>query len=131
MPSAADQASVQAEYQQLKDLRKRCGTLAFLFGLPGAMLFAVPGALAGALEQQVDAMDHTLQVLAVGAPILGFVLLGIGVAFGAKYRGHSAWWGLLALLSCPGILLLVLLKDRYAERLIMLKAQLKLLGHPV
>ena len=40
---------------------------------------------------------------------LGTLLLIWGLTYYARMRGQSAWWGLLGLLSCLGMVLLLLL----------------------
>ena len=45
------------------------------------------------------------------------VSLLIGLAYYAKAKGHSPWWGLFGLLSCIGILVLALLPDRLKPEL--------------
>ena len=44
--------------------------------------------------------------------IVGTILLVIGLSFYARMRGHTPWLGLLGLLSCLGMVVLVLLPKR-------------------
>ena len=37
----------------------------------------------------------------------------VGLAYYAKAKGHSGWWGLCGLLSWLGIIVLIVLKDRH------------------
>lgn len=56
--------------------------------------------------QTIGLVIHPLIALA------GTALLIAGLAYYAKAKGHSGWYGLLGLLSWFGIIGLILLKDR-------------------
>lgn len=45
----------------------------------------------------------------------GWALLLYGCASYAKAKGHSEWYGLLALLFVPGMVVLTLLRDKYKD----------------
>ncbi len=47
--------------------------------------------------------------------LIGGVMLVVGFGFYAKAKGRSPWWGLLALFSIFGILVLAALKDMSKE----------------
>lgn len=68
-----------------------------------SLVYGVPGFLI----QGIGIVIHPAVVL------LGTVLLIIGLAYYAKARGHSGFFGLFGLLSWVGILILIVLKDRH------------------
>ena len=47
--------------------------------------------------------------------LLGTALLLVGFAYYAKAKGRSPAWCLVAFLSCVGLIILALLKDKSAE----------------
>jgi hypothetical protein len=58
----------------------------------------------------------SLRLVAGLAPLMtGWALLLYGCANYAKAKGHSEWFGLLAVFFLPGMLALVLLRDRYKD----------------
>jgi len=44
--------------------------------------------------------------------LLGSVCLIVGCVYYAKAKGHSGWWGLLALLSILGLIILACMTDK-------------------
>jgi hypothetical protein len=55
---------------------------------------------------------QSLALLGEAAMFIGTVLLITGLCYYAKAKGHSPVWGLAGLLSCLGLLILALLKDK-------------------
>ena len=80
--------------RQIKKETARC----FVFAIPGFLLLG--GALTfGRLPPGVN----------IGTS-LGWSLISIAFGFCARARGRSSFWGLLALLACPGMIALNYLK---------------------
>ena len=91
-----------------------------LLGIPGLLIqigFALLPHLAVALGA-----DPTVRMppwMALGlilGPLVGAVLLIVGLSYYAKGKGYSAVLGLLGLLSCFGLLILALLPDKTKDK---------------
>lgn len=77
-----------------------------LWGVPGLVLQILGNLLAGLGKASLDTPLAFLSVVA------GTGLLLVGLAYYARAKGHSPWWGLVGLLSCIGVVALALLPDR-------------------
>lgn len=84
------------------DPKKKYNRLSLLFGVPGILLQLFPSAFGAAPNS----------FAATGTVIFSVGLLIIGLAFYAKSKNRSGWWGLMGLLSIVGLLVLAILKDR-------------------
>ena len=88
---------------------KRYNNLSLALGVPGIVLQLVGNGLAQANQNQGGGIAVLAGVLAAFA---GTGLLVAGLVYYAKAKGRSSWWGLCGLLSCCGLIVLALLKDR-------------------
>ena len=103
---SATRAFMELKLKFMKtDPKKKYNRLSLLFGVPGIILQLLPSALGEAQNSS----------LANGAYFLGIILLIAGLAFYAKSKNRSGWWGLLGLINIVGILVLAVLKDRSSE----------------
>ena len=99
----------EAEKVEIRRRLRNLNLVSFLFGLPGLALQLYGNVLMrgaqGAIErgQEVAAAGVGLGVL---VSLAGTVLLIVGLAFNARLKGRSGWWGLMGLLSCIGLLVL-------------------------
>ena len=72
-------------------------------------VFAGGGITAGAIS---SSSARTGEIIWIAAVALGFTLWVWGCYHQAKAKGYSGWWGILGLLSAPGLLVLLVLPDR-------------------
>ena len=89
----------------------RLNRISLLWGVPGLVGQVVGNLIAGAAQDVIIALFGLAVVLGSTVALL------IGLAYYAKSKGHSPWWGLFGLLSCIGILVLALLPDRLKPEL--------------
>ncbi len=89
---------------------KRYNNISLLIGAP-AIAIQIGGVLMRSTANPGSPEDLMGAILMVG----GGILLIIGLAFFAKSRGHSAWFGLVGLLSFPGMIILHFLEDRSCD----------------
>ena len=85
-------------------------------GVPGLLLqvgclFAT-NLIAAKAKSGGTTLPDSLALLLTAGPLVGAVLLIIGLGFYAKAKGYSAVLGLLGLLSCLGLLILAVLPDK-------------------
>ena len=88
---------------------KRYNNLSFVYAVPGIVLQIV-----GHVVSQ-GAKEPASLLLGVAILLIGTALLMVGIAYYAKSRGRSPVWCLMGLLSCIGLIVLLLLKDRAVE----------------
>lgn len=88
---------------------KRYNNLSLALGIPGIVL-----QIAGNFIVQMN-QESAVGLLGVPVLLLGTALLIAGLAYYAIAKGHSGWWGLCGFLSCLGLLILALLKDKAPE----------------
>lgn len=89
---------------------KRYNDRSLLFGVPGILLQIV----GRVLTTQPDVSLNTALV-ASASLLLGTALLLVGFAYYAMAKGRSPVWCLAAFLSCFGLIVLALLKDKSAQ----------------
>jgi O-antigen/teichoic acid export membrane protein len=82
---------------------KRYNNLSFVFGVPGLIVQIVGNVLRA---QQPNSLLPILVVLG------GTGLLLVGFAYYALAKGRNPAWCLVAFLSCIGLIILALLKDK-------------------
>lgn len=87
----ADAAAIGKRIQQLNSLSLAIGGPGLLLQSIGQFLGGIPGAL---------------------VTLLGTGLLIAGLVMYARMRGQSGWWGALGLISCIGMVVLLLLPKR-------------------
>lgn len=85
---------------------KRYNNISLALGVPGLIL-----QIAGNIMMQSNP-ESAIGGLGFLALMLGTALLIAGLAYYAIAKGRSGWWGLCGFLSCLGLLILALLKDR-------------------
>jgi hypothetical protein len=88
---------------------KRYNNISLALGVPGLILQIVGNVMA---QSNPETAIGALGFLVV---LLGTALLIAGLSYYAIAKGHSGWWGLCGFLSCLGLLILALLKDRAPE----------------
>jgi hypothetical protein len=103
MPAAAGRIDPAKADEIARRIRKLNG-ISFLFGVPGLLLQSYGNMMRGAGGPGA----------VTGAPImlLGTALLIVGLTFYARMRGQSPWFGLVGLLSCIGLIILVVLPKK-------------------
>ncbi len=84
------------------DSKKKYNRFSLLLGVPGILLQLFPSVLGAAPNSTA----------ATGTYCLGVGLLIVGLAYYAKSKNRSGWWGLMGLLSIVGLIVLAILKDR-------------------
>lgn len=129
LSSSMDPEQVLAEYRELKADRRRCSLLSIGFGMSGIGL-SISALLALNIVGSRPGDTLVALLLSCGG-MFGYILLGIGFVFAAKYKGRNPTWAMVVLLHWVGILIMLFLKDYKAERLTHLKAMLTILGHKV
>ena len=85
---------------------KRYNNLSLALGLPGILLQIVGKVISRANT------ETSLSLLGVPISLLGTGLLIAGLTYYAIGKGRSGWWGLCGFLSCLGLLILALLKEK-------------------
>jgi hypothetical protein len=85
---------------------KRYNNLSLALGVPGILLQIVGNVISRANT------ETSLSLLGVPILLLGTGLLIAGLTYYATGKGRSGWWGLCGFLSCLGLLILALLKDK-------------------
>ncbi len=85
---------------------KRYNNISLALGVPGIILQIVGNIIAQANQGTNTAL------LGVLITLIGTALLIAGLAYYAMAKGRSGWWGLCGFLSCIGLLILAVLKDR-------------------
>ena len=88
----------EAEYARIQGRLKAMNRTSLSLGVPGLALQGFGNAMHG--------------VTGGLATLVGVGLLVAGLSVYARMRGHSPWFGALGLLSCLGMLILVLLPKR-------------------
>jgi hypothetical protein len=85
-------------------------------GIPGLLLQIVCLFLSNFLAAKAKAGGNvpsvTMMALLGWGEIMGVILLIVGLCFYAKAKGYPAALGLLGLLSCIGLLILALMRDK-------------------
>lgn len=89
----------EAEAAVVKKKIERLNRISLLLGAPG-LLLQVVGQIVG---------DEPYVLLGSGLTVAGTILLIAGLASFARMRGRSGWWAALGLLSCFGLLALIVL----------------------
>lgn len=96
-----------------KELSKKSGIYAGI-----AILIAFGTAfLIPALRQAAGGSNSAVLGLLAAARIVAVVMWVIGCGFYAKSKGWSPWMGILGILTCIGLVALVLLPDKWAKAL--------------
>jgi len=85
---------------------KRYNNISLGLGIPGVILQVAGNILA---RSNPEAGINVLWALVA---LVGTGLLIAGLSYYAIAKGRSPWWGLCGFLSCIGLLILALLKDR-------------------
>jgi hypothetical protein len=88
----------EPQYSRIRGQLQAMNRTSLSLGVPGLGLQIAGNAMHG--------------VLGVVASLLGLGLLIAGLSTYARMRGHSPWFGALGLLSCLGMLVLVLLPKK-------------------
>src|SRR6266436_3024306 len=83
------------EAERIRAEIKRLNRISLSLGAPGLLLQVVGNAMGGRGGGLVT--------------LLGFALLVTGLAFYARMRGRTGWWGAAGILSCLGMILLYFL----------------------
>jgi hypothetical protein len=87
-----------------------------IVGIPGLLLQLIclftTNFLAASAKSGGNAPSAALVAILGWGEIAGTVLLIVGLCFYAKAKGYPAALGLLGLLSCIGLLILALLRDK-------------------
>lgn len=123
--------AVYAEYQTLKTMRKRYNLISFACGLPALLLLIGQVGMSSAMEEGRGPPDGVTLIVLTTMFLSGIILWACAFIFAAKYKGRSGLWGLAVFLGCFGLLVIAVLKDLNNERLIELKAMLKVMGREV
>ena len=91
----------QRERGGQKKMIQRYNNLSLALGIPGIIL-------------QIGGNMYATVNRFTGFPVslVGTGLLIAGLSFYAIAKGRSSWWGVCGFLSCVGLLILALLKDR-------------------
>jgi len=89
----------------------RLNRISLLWGVPGIVGQIMGNIIMGAAQEAITALFGLAMLLGCTVSLL------IGLAYYAKAKGHSPWWGLMGLLSCIGILVLAVLPDRLRPEL--------------
>jgi hypothetical protein len=119
---AVDDASLQEVIRRMDERRRALNVLSFVCGLPGIYLLFVAEVFICTRSQEPERFDIALATLpawlswpaSLFGPelamtltlMVGLLLTGIGVGLAAKYKGHSAAYGLLVLLCFLGFFIL-------------------------
>jgi hypothetical protein len=129
---AVDDATLERDISRLDERRRLLNILSFVFGLPGIYLLFVAEVYICTYLREPGRFDI---VMATAMPTLfpwsvhwqvnllltlglGLGLVGVGVALAAKYKGHSAAYGLLVALCFLGFFILpMLVRDRDGSKL--------------
>jgi len=88
----------EAEYERIKRRLKEMNRNSLALGGPGLALQIVGNAVQGVTGGLIS--------------LVGIGLLVAGLSIYARMRGHSPWFGALGLLSCIGMLILLVLPKR-------------------
>lgn len=132
MVGSGNADAVYAEYQALKASRKRNNLFSFACGIPALLLtFGGQVGMSAARDSLSGPPDGAMMIAMLAMPIAGIALWACAFVFAAKYKGRNGLWGLAALIGCFGLLIIALLKDLNNERLLELKAMLKLMGRHI
>lgn len=106
------------EYRLLTTLRLKCNLISFAFGIPAVVLTILPWCLMG---------NQSRVIYALGV-VMGMILFAVSFLFIARHKGRNPAWASAAILSVFGLLVVGGIKDYNADRLIVLRAMLMLLG---
>lgn len=60
-------------------------------------------------------MDTTSVAIGLPFGLISLVLWIIGVSYYAQSKGYSKWWGAAGLLSCCGVVLLMILPNKWVD----------------
>lgn len=136
--SELDSDQILAEYHELVGMRRRYNLLSFAFALPGMAVMIAPAFLrasASAVIARRESLSPFLFRLLMIPPgfylLIGVVMVFVGFASYARYKGRSVVFAFLGFLNVLGLIALAALKDYNAERLLKLKGLLTLLGRKV
>ena len=88
------------------DMIKRYNNISLALGGPGIVL-----QIAGNVVVQAN-QGTAIGLLGLPVTLVGTALLVAGLVYYAIAKGRSGWWGLCGFLSCIGLIILALLKDR-------------------
>ena len=91
---------------------KRYNNLSLALGVPGILLQIVGNVISRANTDSLNFRPTSWSFLGVPILLLGTGLLIAGLTYYAIGKGRSGWWGLCGFLSCLGLLILALLKDK-------------------
>jgi hypothetical protein len=91
-------------------MKKKENNISLLLGVPGLIL-QIAGYFVTSAAQQQGAPT----LIGNGLTLVGTILLISGLCFYAIAKGRSPLWGLMGLLSCIGLLVLAVLKDKSNE----------------
>lgn len=94
---------------------KKYNNLSFVWGVPGIIIQSGGQVLAQMAERPGSEPDPLLTLSGCGITLVGTGLLMVGLAYYAKSRGRHPVWCLMGLLSCIGLIVLALLKDKSPE----------------
>ena len=127
LPLNLDPSELRNEYQTMKRQRLRDNMLSMVLGVPGFIMIAA-GQIVLTMIKDGKLPPTPYAMLSY---LLGLVLLTIGLAFAAKYKGLHPAWGLLGLLSCIGLLVLMCLKDRRGAEMAEIRKSLIAMGESI
>ena len=102
------QPATEEEKAEIKRRLRKLNVISFLLGIPGIALQVAGNVVARVHPQHRDlnAAEAAAALGGLGIALIGTGLLIAGLAFSARVKGRSGWWGLLGLLSCIGLLVL-------------------------
>lgn len=111
MPDDAGHGSVrpatEEEKGEIKRRLRNLNVISFLLGIPGLALQVAGNVMSRAQPHpHLDSTEAAAALGGLGIALFGTGLLIAGLAFSARVKGRSGWWGLLGLLSCLGLLVL-------------------------
>lgn len=136
--SEIDADEILAEYHALVGMRRRYNLLSFTFALPGMAVMIAPAFLrataAAAFTRGEPVSPFLIRLLLIPAGfylLIGVVMIFVGFASYARYKGRSVVFAFLGFLNVLGLIALAALKDYNAERLMKLKWTLRMMGRKV
>jgi hypothetical protein len=87
--------------------------ISLALGIPGLLLQIASQFIVNLYKNPAAQMQsEILPIIATAGLMVGTVLLIIGLCYYAKAKGYSAVYGFLGLLSCIGLIILALMKDK-------------------